>query len=243
MRYDIIERVRETGARRVASGWLAVSALLAWPALAQEPVSFTTDDGGLIHAQVYGTGARGVVLAHGGQFDKESWTPQARAIADAGFRVLALDFRGYGDSVGPGQQDPIAAPLHLDVLGAVRYMRAAGATSVAVVGASLGGMAAGDAVRQASPGEFDRVVFLASGTTLQEGTPAPIQGRTLFIVARDDADGGGTLRLPGIRVDYERAAEPKRLVVIEGSAHAQALFSTRHADGVLAEILEFLSAP
>jgi pimeloyl-ACP methyl ester carboxylesterase len=225
------------------SVWLAIVALVAGPALAQEPVSFTTDDGGIIHAHLYGAGARGVVLAHGGQFNKESWAPQAREIAGAGFRVLALDFRGYGDSVGPGQQDPIAAPLHLDVLGGVQYLRAAGATSVAVVGASLGGMAAGDAARYASPGAIDRIVLLGSGTTSREGTPAPIQVRTLFIVARDDADGEGTLRLPGIRADYERAAEPKRLVLIDGSAHAQALFSTQDAGSVLAEILQFLSAP
>jgi len=216
---------------------------MAWPTHAQELVSFTTDDGGRIHAQLYGAGERGVVLAHGGQFDKESWAPQARVIAEADFLVLAIDFRGYGDSVGPGQQDPIAAPLHLDVIGAVRYLRAAGAMSVAVVGASLGGMAAGDAVSQASPGEIDRIVLLASGTTLREGTPPPLPVRSLFIVARDDADGGGTLRLPGIRADYERAAEPKRLVVVEGSAHAQPLFGTSEAEKVLVEIVEFLSAP
>ncbi len=239
----ILERIRDGRDRSAGPRWLAVAALAAWPVFAQEPASFSTDDGGRIHAQLYGTGVRAVVLAHGGQFDKESWAPQARAIADAGFRVLALDFRGYGDSVGPKQQDPIGAPLHLDVLGAVRYLRAAGATSVAVVGASLGGMAGGDAARQASPGEIDRLVFLASGTSLQEGTPAPISIRSLFIVAREDADGEGTLRLPGIRAEYERAAEPKRLVVIEGSAHAQALFATQDAEGVLAEIVEFLSAP
>ena len=243
MSNDSTGRIKGGRTLRAAQGWLAVAALLAWPAAAQEPASFMTDDGGQIHAQLYGTGERGVVLAHGGQFDKESWAPQARAIANAGFRVLALDFRGYGDSIGPGQQDPIAAPLHLDVLGAVRFLRAAGATSVAVVGASLGGMAAGDAVRQSGPGEIDRIVLLASGTSLQEGTPAPIPVPTLFIVARDDADGGGTLRLPGIRAEYERAAEPKRLVLLEGAAHAQALFATRDAERVLAEILEFLSAP
>jgi alpha/beta superfamily hydrolase len=243
MRNDAIESSSEARIRRGISGWLAIAALLAGPALAQETASFMTDDGGRIHAQLYGTGARGVVLAHGGQFNKESWNPQARALADAGFRVLALDFRGYGDSIGPGQQDPISAPLHLDVLAAVRYLRAAGATSVAVVGASLGGMAAGDAARHANPGEIDRIVFLASGTTLQEGTAPPIPVRTLFIVARDDADGAGTLRLPGIRADYDRATEPKRLIVIGGSAHAQALFAAPEAEDVLAEILEFLSAP
>ena len=83
------------------------------------------------------TGTRGVVLAHGGQFNKESWTEQAWALADAGFHVLAFDFRGVGESRRPGQADNLGAPLHLDVLAAVRYLKAHGAQTVSVVGGSL----------------------------------------------------------------------------------------------------------
>src|SRR5712675_586876 len=83
---------------------------------AQNAVSFPTDDGGVVYADVYGEGDRGIVLAHGGRFNKESWEKQARMLAAAKFRVLALDFRGYGKSRGPGQSDPMSAPLHLDVL-------------------------------------------------------------------------------------------------------------------------------
>ena len=71
-------------------------------ATAQEPVSFSTSDGGMIFGTLYGTGNRGVVLAHGGRFNKESWAKQARVLEMAGFRVLAFDFRGYGQSRGPG---------------------------------------------------------------------------------------------------------------------------------------------
>ncbi|MFN2548916.1 MAG: alpha/beta fold hydrolase [Myxococcales bacterium] len=78
-------------------------ALLAAAAL----VSLPTEDGGLIWADIYGDGDRAVVLAHGGMFDKESWAAQAQQLAGAGFRVLALDFRGYGKSRGPGEIDKI----------------------------------------------------------------------------------------------------------------------------------------
>ena len=42
----------------------------------QQTVSFPTQDGGIIYADVYGTGERGLVLAHGGRFSKESWASQ-----------------------------------------------------------------------------------------------------------------------------------------------------------------------
>jgi pimeloyl-ACP methyl ester carboxylesterase len=67
-------------------------------AAAQETVSFPTEDGGVVYADVYGAGDKAVVLAHGGRFNKESWQKQAQTLALAGFRVLALDFRGYGKS-------------------------------------------------------------------------------------------------------------------------------------------------
>jgi dipeptidyl aminopeptidase/acylaminoacyl peptidase len=77
---------------------LAMAALLlSTSAIAQKTVSFATEDGGLIYAYVYGDGDRAVVLAHGGQFNKESWQKQAQALVAAKFRVLALDFRGYGN--------------------------------------------------------------------------------------------------------------------------------------------------
>ena len=209
---------------------------LATVTAAQKTVSFPTEDGGLIFADVYGEGDRGVVLAHGGRFNKESWEKQARALAAAGFCVLALDFRGYGKSKGPGDSVPMNAPLHLDVLAAVRYLRTNGAKSVSIVGGSMGGGAAGDASIASRQGEIDRVVFLGSSPN---GPADKLKCASLFIVARDDANADGP-RLPGIRAQYERAPEPKELIILDGSAHAQFLFETEQAERVMREILRFL---
>jgi pimeloyl-ACP methyl ester carboxylesterase len=211
---------------------------LAQAAAAQKTISFPTEDGGVIYADVYGQGDRAVVLAHGGRFNKESWQKEAPTLASAGFRVLALDFRGYGKSRGPGQSDPVDAPLHFDVLAAVRYLRSTRAKTVSIIGASMGAGAAGDASIASQPGEIDRLVFLGGAPN---GPAEKLKSRSLFIVARNDTSGDGP-RLPGIQQQYDKAPQPKALIILEGSAHAQYLFQTDQADRVMREILRFLSA-
>ena len=209
-------------------------------ASAQQTVSFATDDGGRICGDLYGQAKHAVVLAHGGQFNKGSWRIQASALTSKGFQVLAIDFRGFGCSKGPGQQDFFTAPFDKDVLAAVRYLKEHGATNVSVVGGSFGGAAAGDASIKSTAGEIDRVVFLGAAPNL----PADgLQSRSLFIVARDDSDGSHALRLPGIRAQYERTPEPKKLIVLDGSAHAQFLFQSDQSARVMQEIEQFLMAP
>src|SRR5579872_2360205 len=123
---------------------LLLTVILPTLAAAQQAVSFPTNDGGRICADLYGDGAHAVVLAHGGRFNKESWREQAQALAGAGFRVLAIDFRGFGCSTGPGTADFDSTPFEKDVLAAVDYLRMRGSKTVSVVGGSFGGGAAGD---------------------------------------------------------------------------------------------------
>jgi esterase/lipase len=205
---------------------------------AQESVSFATQDGGVVYAHVYGTGDRGVVLAHGGRFTKESWATQAQTLATAGFRVVAIDFRGRGRSRGGPQSTSRDEGVHFDVLAAVRYLHETGAETVSVVGASFGGGAAAQAAAAAPPGEIDRIVLLAH-SAIDE--PERMHGRKLFITSRGDTTGSGTLRLPGIREQYEQAPAPKELVVLDGSAHAQFIFETSESERLMREILRFLS--
>ena len=220
-------------------GLVSLVLVLSATACAQKAISFPTEDSGRVCADLYGEGARGLVLAHGGQFKKESWREQAKAFESKGFRILAIDFRGFGCSTGPGDANSDTAPFENDVLAAVHYLKAHGAKTVSVVGGSLGGAAAGDASIKAPPGEIDRVVFLGAAPNLPaEG----LKSRTLFIVARNDTSGAGP-RLPGIQAQYEKAPQPKKLIVLEGSAHAQFLFQTDQSARVMQYILRFLTAP
>jgi pimeloyl-ACP methyl ester carboxylesterase len=219
-------------------GLLAIVAalLLIEGAVAQTTVNFPTGDGGVVYADVYGAGDRAVVLAHGGRFNKESWAKQAPVLVNAGFEVMAIDFRGRGKSNGPGGMEASDEQLEMDVMAAVRYLHAHGAKSVSIVGGSMGGAAAGDASILSKPGEIDRIVMLGAAPNL----PAEkLKSPALFIVARGDTSGDGP-RLPGIKAQFEKAPEPKKLIVLEGSAHAQYLLDTDQGERVMEEILGWL---
>lgn len=210
---------------------------------AQEALSFQTPDGGTIRGDLYGTGNRGVVIvAHGGYSSRARWAPQARTVADAGFRVLVFDTRAGVELKQTGKEtdclyDPVC--MAVDVLAAVRYLRQSGASTVSVIGGSAGGGAAAQASVDAQPAEIDRLVLLAP---MAIKTPEKMTGRKLFITARDDRNDAGP-RLPGIQSQFAGAPEPKEFVLLDGSAHGQFIFDTPEGDRLMREILRFLSAP
>jgi len=214
--------------RKFAIAALMMTGLTAAP----REVSFPTADGGVIWADLYGTGDRGVVLAHGARFDKASWGKQAEALARAGFRVLAIDFRGYGQSRGGDKSAPGSGEKYEDILAAARYLRENGAKTVGLIGASMGGGAAATASILARPGEIDRLILLAPVPVAE---PERLTCPKLFVVSR--GDGLATK----VREQFEKAPEPKELMILEGSAHAQFLFQTDQGERLMKKILEFLS--
>jgi hypothetical protein len=105
------------------------------------------------------------------------------------------------------------------------------------MGGSFGGTAAADVSIASQPREINQLILLAAeGNGPAERIKAPL----LIIVAREDANDEG-LRLPRIRAWFDKAPQPKELIVLDGSAHAQFLFQTDQADRVMNEVLRFLA--
>ena len=101
----------------------------------------------------------------------------------------------------------------------------------------MGGSAAGDASIASQPGEILSIVLLGAAPN---GPADKLTSASLYIVARDDTSEDGP-RLPWIREQYDKSPQPKKLVILSGSAHAQALFQTEHGERVMREIIQFLS--
>jgi non-heme chloroperoxidase len=87
-----------------------------------------------LHYEDYGQG-RPVVLVHGWPLSGRSWEAQIPALVGAGYRVIAYDRRGFGESSQPWDgydYDTFAADLD-------SLLEQLGLTDVALVGFSMGG--------------------------------------------------------------------------------------------------------
>ncbi len=94
----------------------------------------TTTDKTKLYFKDWGSG-RPVILMHGWPLSSDSWDDQAKAIADAGYRAIAYDRRGFGRSSQPWSgydYDTLA-----DDLAAV--IEQTGAQDATLVGFSMGG--------------------------------------------------------------------------------------------------------
>ena len=92
-------------------------------------------DGVGIEYEVTGDG-RPVVLIHGFPDSGRLWRRQVPALAEAGFRVIVPDMRGYGASDKPAAVDAYA--MHLLVGDVLAVMSDAGAERAHVVGHDWG---------------------------------------------------------------------------------------------------------
>ena len=113
-----------------------------------------------LHIDDTGGSGRPVVLIHGWPLSGESWSEQIRPLADAGYRVVTYDRRGFGRSdkpTGGYDYDTLADDLE-DVLDELDL------TDVTLVGFSMGG---GEVARYVSKHGEDRlhsVVFAGAVT-------------------------------------------------------------------------------
>lgn len=193
-------------------------------------VKFATSDGGTVDADLYGTGSKGVVFAHGAIFNKQSWEPLARRIADRGLRALAIDFRGYGESHAGKRGN---GALYLDVIAAVHWLHKQGVKSVSVVAGSMGGGAAGKAATKMKRGEIDKLILLSP---MPISDPGKLKAKSiLYIASRDEG------LAPTVRKQFAQAPQPKKLIMLKGSAHAQNIFATFQAEHLSDIIVKFLT--
>jgi pimeloyl-ACP methyl ester carboxylesterase len=203
---------------------------------APRPVLIPVPGGLELKGTLYGDGQTGLVLAHMSDSHQDTWAGFAQDAAEAGYLALTFDFRFWNNGrIDDRLRDKAAE----DVLAASDFLRAQGAGQVALVGASLGGMASARAALQSDP---EAVIILAApldwpdwpSIRVSKADIAAIDAPVLFVNSeRDDF-------VEDTRCMVEAAGEPKELEIYPGGAHGTDLFHTAHAPDLTARLLAFL---
>lgn len=137
--------------------------------------------GGLsIVAESWGEpGAQPVLLLHGGGQTRHAWRSSARRLAAAGFHAVSVDLRGHGDSAWAGDEDYALEAFAGDLIAVAATFE----ERPAVVGASLGGLAALLAEGEVAPGTVSALVLVDVAPRLEPAGVARIVG---FMGAQPD---------------------------------------------------------
>lgn len=104
-------------------------------------VRFVSADGLPLVGTLRGEHGPCVLLLHGGGQTRHSWQNAALALPEAGFRSLAVDQRGHGDSAWDPEQRYSFSDFARDVVVLAEQVEERTGARPYVVGASLGGLA------------------------------------------------------------------------------------------------------
>jgi pimeloyl-ACP methyl ester carboxylesterase len=146
--------------------------------MTMETLHFTSKDNIRLAADSFGNG-RPVVLLHGGGQTRGAWHHTAKSLADRGYRAIALDLRGHGESDWSKSGysfDTFTDDLHSvisDVGG-----------RPALIGASLGGMTAMLAIGEANTPIASALVLVDIATQIN-----PEGGKAIHAFMTANPDG------------------------------------------------------
>jgi pimeloyl-ACP methyl ester carboxylesterase len=123
--------------KRISAVALALAACAHFPPAAAQSVAAEVAEPARFSVEVVGSGPD-VILIPGLATPREVWRPTADALKDR-YRVHLVQIRGFGEPAGANAQGPVLAPFVAELAAYIREQRL---TKPAVVGHSLGGLAA-----------------------------------------------------------------------------------------------------
>jgi fermentation-respiration switch protein FrsA (DUF1100 family) len=201
----------------------------------REIVCIATADGLHLRSWYFPPGRAGapvVLYLHGNAGDIGNHIPWARFLIDAGYGVLALEYRGYGGNPG----SPTEAGLYDDARGALAFLKQQGIADrhIAVYGESLG---TGVAVQMATEHDVGAIVLRSPYTSIADVAEIQMPFLLAHWLVRDRFDtlskiasihapllvfhGDADTLIPmalGRRV-FDAAPEPKTWLAIPGVGH------------------------
>ena len=207
-------------------------------------VELKTEDGAVIIGDYYRAESdRGVLLLHMMPSDRKSWTVFAGKLQEApvvesaafttgqaGFQVLAIDFRGHGESQGgPEGYKKFSDAEHqascLDVEAAAEFFKSKGVAELHLVGASIG---ANLSLQYLAEHQDTRsAILLSPGLDYRGVITAPFMGKIrpeqgVYLAAAED---DGYSRDTVVELAKSMTQDEKRILkVFSSGGHGTRLF-------------------
>jgi pimeloyl-ACP methyl ester carboxylesterase len=190
-----------------------------------------------------GSGRVGIVLSHQDPGNVCDWLPWARetVLGNAGYRLLCLDFAGYGNSASAADGDT----RDRNIVAAAGFLRAEGVATVLLMGASMGANAVLVAATELQPPPVGVISLSApsSWKGLDAGEAVPKLAVPVLFVA-GSGDNGGRFA-DDARALYAAAPTSldRRLQIASSNSHGVNLLSPVDADAsrTRAAVADFLS--
>lgn len=172
----------------------------------------------------------GVLLVHQLPASKESWSVFVPELTSRGYSVLAIDYRGRGQSSGKLQTFQDFQNIALDVDAGIDFLKTKGVKSVIVIGASIGANHALLAAIQSS--EVTLAVLLSPGLDYRgvktESATSKLTKPLLVVASEDDAYSSMSAKKL-----YELAKGEKELKMFDTAGHGTDMFSEQELSQVI----------
>lgn len=171
----------------------------------------------------------GILLLHMCNSDRNAWNTLAPKLVAAGFHVVALDYRGYGESGGERLQDPQQQQANInqkwpgDVDAAFTYLTAQPGVDGKRIGAAGASCGVNQAVQLAIRHPEVRTLALLSGNTNSRGREYLRRATWLPLFAAASEDDGDAL--PYFRWLLTLSDSPNRLMEFQAAGHGTDMFT------------------
>ncbi len=150
---------------------ILLASLAASAEVQKRDVDIRADDGANLKATYYpgGKPGPGILLLHQCNRDRKSWDNLATMLTRAGFNVLTMDYRGYGESDGAGgtreERRRMRAQWPSDVDAAYRFLTSQPDVNKEVIGAGGASCGVHQSIQLARRHSQVRALVLLSGRT------------------------------------------------------------------------------
>ncbi|MBI4451147.1 alpha/beta fold hydrolase [Candidatus Woesearchaeota archaeon] len=195
------------------------------PAMDKATAHLISDDGVRIaYTFLPGAGETGIILLHMLDRNRHDWDTFAQQLQSAGYAVVAIDFRGHGDSQGKWKDftDKDFNAMVKDVAAAKQFLAQQGAKRIIVIGGSIGANIALNYA--ATDKDVVGAVLLSPGLDYRgvktESAMASVRVPVLIVASEEDKYSADSARkLAGMNTEAQ-------LKIYAGAGHGTRMFDT-----------------